>query len=115
MKKLTTAELKRWRDEKSEDFALFNVLPHQSFEDKRIPGSISAPVGADDFVEQVEQTVAGDKSKSVVVYCANKSCNASPDAARKLEQAGFTNVFDYEAGIEAWESAGHEVATAATR
>jgi rhodanese-related sulfurtransferase len=30
----------------------------------------------------------------------------SSQAARKLEEAGFTNVHDYEGGTKAWQEAG---------
>mgnify|MGYP003626742147 CR=1 FL=1 len=38
----------------------------------------------------------------VVVYCANFDCPASTDAARKLDEAGFNNVYDYEGGTQDW-------------
>ena len=55
----------------------------------------------DDFVSTVDKVVA-DRTRAVVVYCANKECDASPKAAQKLEEAGFTQVFDYEGGTEDW-------------
>jgi rhodanese-related sulfurtransferase len=36
------------------------------------------------------------------VYCASIDCHSSTDAAKKLDQAGFTNVYDYRGGAKAW-------------
>ena len=102
---LNTDQVKGMRD-RSEPLELINVLPGQAFREKHIPGSINIPVEDGDFVQQVEECLGGAKEKTVVVYCASTECPASEQAARRLEQAGFTNVFDYEAGVAGWEQAG---------
>jgi rhodanese-related sulfurtransferase len=101
MKPITRDDLKRMNETQHEDFVLVNVLPHDAFEKRHIRTSINIPVKNDDFVERVEQ-VAGGKNRKIVVYCANFDCDASPSAARKLEDAGFTQVYDYEGGTEDW-------------
>lgn len=101
MKPITRDELKRMNETEHEDFVLLNVLPRDTFREKHIRTSINIPVEEDDFVEQVER-VAGGKDRKIVVYCANFDCDASPNAARKLEQAGFSQIFDYEGGTEDW-------------
>ena len=111
MKTLTTQELKRMMDKK-EDFALINVLPEQSFDEEHIPGSHNVPLKRDAFTSEVE-SIAGGKHRTIVVYCASRSCDASPSAAAKLKSEGFTNVFDYEDGMAGWRNAGYEVATGA--
>ena len=62
----------------------------------------------DDFVAAVEG-IAGRKARPIVVYCANKICQASPKAAINLERAGFTDVTDFEGGMAEWKEAGYEV------
>lgn len=114
MDPMKTEQLRQWLDEKK-DFLLINVLSAEDFEQKHIPGSLHVPVSADDFVEKVTRQAGGDKSATIVVYCASESCDASPKAAKKLDQAGFTDVFDYEAGIAGWEAAGQPLATARSR
>lgn len=106
MKTITAYDLQRWLGA-DRDLVLVDVLPKASFEQRHIPGSVNAPVDAPDFERRVEEYAAGDKSRRVVVYCANSACNASPRAAQKLEAAGFTQVYDYEAGIEGWEALDH--------
>jgi rhodanese-related sulfurtransferase len=91
--------------ENNQDFELINVLPKDQFQENHIPDSVNIPVGSDDFVEKVEQKV-GNKEKTIVVYCASSSCDASAKAAKTLDQAGFSDVRDYEGGMKAWKEAG---------
>jgi rhodanese-related sulfurtransferase len=106
MKIMTTQALQQWRDEGIE-FTLVDVLSQESFAEKHLPDAINAPVQADDFLDTVAGAVGHDLEKNVVVYCASTTCDASSRAARRLEQAGFVNVFDYEEGIKGWEAAGN--------
>jgi rhodanese-related sulfurtransferase len=82
-------------------FVLVNVLPAAKFAETEIPGAISIPLEDPDFAARVAE-VAGGKNHSVITYCASEECPASTDAARKLEEAGFTDVFDYKAGAKGW-------------
>jgi rhodanese-related sulfurtransferase len=104
---LTTEQLDKMR-ESHEDLPLINVLPEETYEKAHIPGSDNIPLQADDFLERAEKK-AGGKDKPLVVYCASTECDASPKAAKKLEEAGFSEVYDYEGGTEAWKQAGREV------
>lgn len=82
---------------------LINTLPREAHEAKHIPGSINVPT---DDIEQVEALVP-NKDAPIVVYCANADCTASPTAAKKLADMGYTNVTDFEAGYAGWRRAGH--------
>lgn len=101
MKAIDRDTLKRMNKVEHEDFVLINVLPREAFNQRHIRTSINIPVGADDFVEQVG-SVVGNKDRKIVVYCANFDCDASPKAADKLEEAGFSRIYDYEGGTEDW-------------
>ncbi|MDT8410339.1 MAG: rhodanese-like domain-containing protein [Wenzhouxiangellaceae bacterium] len=101
MKKISREELKKMNELEHEDFVLINVLSREAFNEKHIRTSINIPVENEDFVEQVE-AVAGGKQRKIVVYCANFDCDASPKAAKALEQAGFEQVYDYAGGTEDW-------------
>ncbi len=111
MQAITTDQLKRMFDRR-EDFVLVNVLDEEQFNREHIPGSKNVPVGDEDFTRKMEQ-VTGGRDRTVVVYCASSECDASPKAAKKLERVGFTNVYDYEAGMRGWHEAHEEVATGA--
>jgi rhodanese-related sulfurtransferase len=104
MKPLKKEELKKMIDNK-EDFKLVNVLSEGAFEMKHIPGSISIPIN-DKFEDGVKKKIS-DKNAKIVVYCASFECQASPRAAKKLDEMGYTNVYDYEGGISDWEEAGY--------
>lgn len=104
MNTLTTESLRTLREEE-QDLRVVNVLPAKSFAEEHIPGSTSVPVESEDFASRVEDQVGGKDAK-VVVYCASASCDASPRAARALEEAGFRHVYDYEGGVQAWRNAG---------
>ncbi len=112
MQTLTRDQLKAMLD-RQEDLVLINVLGKESFAQAHIPGSYNVPNAERDFVERVEETV-GNKNRKVVVYCASFECNASPSAARRLDQAGFTQVYDYEGGVEDWHEAGYPLESEAT-
>lgn len=101
MKTITRDELKRMNDMEHRDFVLINVLPKDAFNEQHIRTSINIPVESDDFIKKVE-LVAGDKERDIIVYCASTDCDASPKAAKKLEKAGFSNIYDYEGGTKDW-------------
>lgn len=107
MKFLTAQELKKWMDE-NRDFYLINVLDGEDFRRVHIEGSESIPVSGESFVAEVE-ALAGGKEATIVVYCSSLDCQSSPEAARKLDRAGFTDVYDFEGGIKEWLQAGYEV------
>lgn len=89
----------------NEDFVLVNVLSNEDFKKDNIPSSINIPADDPEFEKKVRE-VAGSKGRPIVVYCASFECKASPTAARKLDKAGFRNVYDYEGGMKDWNEAG---------
>lgn len=110
MKKIDAEQLKEMRA-KNQKLLLVNTLGAEQFETTKIPGAVNAPESEDDFARRVEQ-LAGGKDMPVVVYCADTECGSSKQAAEKLEQAGFSEVYDFEAGAEGWKDAGEALASA---
>jgi len=104
MKIISAQELKKKIDDK-EDFELVDVLGTESFETKHVPTSKNISVSE---IEDKAEEELPDKNKLVVVYCSNTACTASPSAAAKLEEMGYTNVVDFESGLAGWEEAGFE-------
>lgn len=47
-----------------------------------------------------------DKAAPVVFYCMNERCGASPVAARRARELGWSNVYLMPAGIQGWIDAG---------
>jgi len=104
MKTINAEELKKKIDTK-EDFILVDVLGKESYEARHVPTAINIPV---DEIENRASSELPDKNKEIVVYCASTDCQASPRAAKKLVELGYTNVVDYEAGIAGWQDVGYE-------
>ena len=103
MKTITAEELKKKIDA-NEDFILVDVLSNESYEGKHLPKAINIPVG--ELKERAPNELQ-DKSKEIVVYCGSTQCHASPKAAKKLEELGYTNVADFESGLAGWQEAGY--------
>jgi rhodanese-related sulfurtransferase len=103
MKNIQTAELASVL-RSNRPLALVDVLPENAYEENHIPRAMNIPVRSNDFVEQA--TAKLDMATPVVVYCADSACDASEKAARKLESAGFQEVYEYAPGIEGWKTAG---------
>jgi rhodanese-related sulfurtransferase len=107
MKKYQTIDARELRERMSSDGpdlpVLVNALAREAFEETRIPGSISIP--ASDALRLAPDVL--HREQPVVVYCSSRSCTASPTLAQKLVDIGFTDVADFEGGIEEWERAGY--------
>ena len=102
---ITREDLKKKMD-KGEDFVLIDVLGALSYDERHLPGAINIDAHKEDFLEQVKMQVP-DKNKEIVVYCSSFSCQASPAAAGKLGDAGYTHAVDFEGGLADWEDAGY--------
>ena len=103
MQPITRDALKR-RLAEDGDLTLVEVLPEAYFRKFHLPGAINVPLG-ETFEEAIRKAVP-DKGRTVVVYCQNTDCPASAKAARRLDQLGYTDVYDYEAGKADWKEAG---------
>ncbi len=102
---ITRDALKKKIDQES-DFVLIDVLGKISYAKRHLPGAISIDAHEEDFIRQVERRVP-DKDKEIIVYCASFSCQLSPTAASKLVDEGYTNVVDFEGGLQDWEDSGY--------
>jgi rhodanese-related sulfurtransferase len=77
---------------------IVNVLPSPGA--KVIPSTRHIPL--DELPARLGEL---DRTWSVVVYCQNRDCPMSRDAARLLAKQGF-HVRPYEGGIDEWIAAG---------
>ncbi|WP_201224532.1 rhodanese-like domain-containing protein [Halochromatium roseum] len=107
MQTLTREELKAMIDH-GDDVLLVNVLDPAAFAQAHIPDSHNVPVADKGFDERIRALGANEDSR-IVLYCSNFDCNASHAAAKRLEQAGFNDLYRYAGGIEDWMDAGYPV------
>lgn len=85
--------------------ALVEVLDEEHYRKFHLPDAVNVPISADDFDIRIQEVVP-EESRPVIVYCLDAECQASPKAAQRMENLGYTDVFDYEAGKEDWKAAG---------
>jgi len=107
---ITREELKQKIDA-MEDFVLIDVLLPESYQREHLPDAVNIPL----YKIDEETTTHLPRDKEIVVYCGSFECTASPAAARRLEELGFTNVIDYEGGLADWREAGYPVERGAAR
>jgi PQQ-dependent catabolism-associated CXXCW motif protein len=58
------------------------------------------------FEKGLARATGGDKAKPTVFYCRT-NCWASWNAGKRAMTLGYTNIYWYPAGADAWETAGH--------
>jgi rhodanese-related sulfurtransferase len=102
-KTIDREELKR-RIESGDDFVLIEVLGKKEFKRRHIKGAVNFPLRRIGHVAKKRFK----PETEIVVYCADVKCQASHQAAQKLEDIGFKNVYDYEGGKKDWVEAGYE-------
>jgi PQQ-dependent catabolism-associated CXXCW motif protein len=112
---ITTGALRALYERDPSGFLVFDVLGGQ----QGLPNAQNAlPAGqAGSFTDQtqrefgnyLQQVTGGKKDTPLVFYCASVECWMSYNAALRAVNLGYTQVFWYRGGIEAWQAAGHSV------
>jgi rhodanese-related sulfurtransferase len=86
----------------NKDFTLVNV--HIPFEGDLPKTDLSI---AYDTIGQNLDQLGGDKNAKIVLYC--KSDSMSMIAAEELVKLGYTNIWNLDGGMVAWEKAGQPI------
>ncbi|HEY5290846.1 MAG TPA: rhodanese-like domain-containing protein [Burkholderiales bacterium] len=58
------------------------------------------------LTQLLAQLAGGDKARAIVFFCANSQCWLSYNAALRAVAAGYSKIYWYRGGIEAWMAAG---------
>jgi rhodanese-related sulfurtransferase/polyisoprenoid-binding protein YceI len=93
------------RIEASDDLTIVDVLLPEHYQAHHIPGAVNACVYEIVFLDTIRRLIP-NQSTPIVVYDSSKRSQASANAARKLQDAGYLNVCDLSDGIEGWSAAG---------
>ncbi len=101
---IDTNQLKSFLDEKHPGTVVCVLGPNR-YEAAHIPGSVNVPLDAAEFVTRVGSYVE-NKDSTVIVYSEGPECDAAGNAARKLENSGYTDIRCYTPGIEGWREDG---------
>ena len=99
-KEISVIELVSMMENK--DFTLVNV--HIPFEGDLPKTDLSI---AYDTIGQNLDQLGSDKNAKIVLYC--KSDRMSTIAAEELVKLGFTNIWNLDGGMVAWENAGQPI------
>lgn len=99
---IKTVTVRAWQQEGS-DFVLIDALPPAAFADGHLPGAINLP--SDDILEQAPVRLP-DRGATLVVYCASTSCKRAGLSAERLEQLGYSRIFQYQEGKKGGVAAG---------
>lgn len=85
----------------TENAQILDVRTPEEFKSNHIDNAVNVNWNGEDFETKV---AAYDKSKPVFVYCL--SGGRSKKAAAKLNELGFTSVYELEGGIMKWNAEG---------
>jgi rhodanese-related sulfurtransferase/polyisoprenoid-binding protein YceI len=103
---LNASQLKERLDRR--DLVLLDVRLPEDFACSHLPGAENQCVYEVTFLPEIEKK-NHPKDKAVCVYGAGEDSHESRMAAEKLERMGFTQVFDFRGGLDAWTAAGNTV------
>ena len=81
----------------NEEITLLDVRETSEYKGGHIEGAVNAPLSSLDANE-----LPYPKDESIYVIC--RSGNRSAQAANRLQEAGYTKVYDVSGGMMAWES-----------
>lgn len=107
VKTISTADLKAGYD----DTIIVDVRSSIEFEVIHINKAVSAQVSKGNFLTELEKIRAKGGITPIAFYCNGHTCAKSYKATIKAMDAGFSNVFVYDAGIYDWVKANPELGT----
>lgn len=83
------------------DVVILDVRTPEEFAQGHVPGAVNIDMSSPTFADAIAEL---PKDTTYVVYC--RSGNRSADAASQMADAGFTDVYDVDAGLATLSAAG---------
>ncbi len=82
-------------------YHLFDARPGKRFGGGHVPGAKSAFPKDEDFLSKLPT----DKNTMLVFYCGGPTCPYTGVAVKLAQQAGYTNLKGFQAGLPGWKKA----------
>jgi len=97
---ISSQDLKKKYDKK--EAVIIDVRSKIEYDVIHIDKSLHIPLAYATFVNDVGKLIKENPEKIIVFYCNGVTCLKSYEAAQKMMEAGYKNVFAYDAGIPEW-------------
>lgn len=94
-----------------DDTIIVDVRSKMEFDVGHINKAAHLPISQATFTKDLEQIRSKDGAAPMAFYCNGHTCAKSYEAAEKAAEAGFVNVFAFDAGIFDWIVAQPDKAT----
>ncbi len=82
----------------------------EEYQELHVQGAVNGPLESWNELNNSE-LLKIDKTRELVVYCSQESCDDALKLSRKLSEAGFTQVRAFTGGFRAWDEAGYPAGT----
>lgn len=102
VKNIGVEEFERLRN--SDKAIVLDVRTPAEYDKGHLPGAVNIDCTARDFSEKV---AALDKRQTYLVHCAGGVRSAK--ACARMEKLNFTNVYNLEGGLTAWQKTGRPI------
>ena len=101
IKNISADELKKWVESRKK-VGILDVRRDEECFTEHIEGALCVPMNR---LEEVKSMF--DAKTPLVVYCSDIKCNSSLYAAERLEELGFSEVYELGGGLEEWKRETH--------
>ena len=102
---VSTQQLKTWY-EQNIPMTIVDARSQENFDGKMLPRAFRLPFNASN--EAIDAALPS-KGALIVVYCCGRECPASCQLTEKLHKMGYTQVYEYHAGIQEWLQKGYPI------
>lgn len=88
------------------DTIIIDVRNPLYYESGHIPGSLNFTVKKS-LINKIK--IIADKNKAIILYCSNRLCPESENAAKVIEKHGYFKTFVFKEGFDEWKRKGYPV------